>query len=606
MAAPAPFPPFLPRAADPARKAKLTAAAPRLDEHFAKMFSESQATAAVVGIVLDGELAYSRAFGVRDVESKTAVDENSVFRIASMTKSFTAAAVMKLRDEGKVALEAPAATYLPELGFLSGPTRDAPAISVRHLLTMSSGLAYDDAWGAVTFGTTDEELGRFIRSGLLLADPPGQRYAYSNLGYALLGKIVERVSGMRFRDYVTANILRPLAMTSTVWESGDVPPARLAVGYRREQDKVTPEARPPEGVFEASGGLYTSLRDYARYVAFQLAAYPARDEPESGPLRRATLREMHEGHRWIRWGEDKPVARQSADGQLWLSAAQYGFGWVNNTMCPYEGIVQHGGYEPGYVSTVHLLPRHGLGVVVFSTTEPVGWRSIDGTLTILRDAGLLDATPPAATEPALADARDTVGRLLDKWEVALVDRTFDRASLKFPWLANLREDFARLTREHGRCSSEGAIRQHNRSQGGWRLRCERGAIEFTMSLTPSTPSRIQNIEWKQEFVPDERLQGAARRLTAAMRRWDETTTADLFDDSLDHGKARKVLGRLAIDHGTCEIDRPLSSDGRGRAEFRLRCSEAPLDLSFRIHDKTGRVTEMTGASPHEPGATCRQ
>jgi CubicO group peptidase (beta-lactamase class C family) len=597
---------FSPGTAGPERKGKLLAVANRLDEHFRKVVSETNATAAVAGIVLDGELVYARGFGVRDVDSNAPVDVDTVFRIASMTKSFTAAAVMTLRDQGKVALDVPAATYLPELASLSGPTRDAPPISLRHLLTMASGLPYDDAWGAVTYGTTNEEFKNIIRSGLVLANAPSQVYAYSNLGYALLGKVVERVSGVRFREYVTANILRPLAMNSTVWESNDVLPSRLAVGYRRENGKLLAESRPSDGVFDAAGGLYTSLRDYARYVAFQLAAYPARDEPESGPLRRATLREMHQGERRIRWGEDVPVARRSADGGLWLSAANYGFGWVNNTTCASEGMVQHGGFEPGYVSTIHLLPTHGLGIAVLAASGPVGWRSIDGTLDILRAAGLLEAPSPRPSDPSLVEARDTVSRLLNKWDSALVDGTFDRLSLKYPWLASLRDDFARLSRDHGRCTPSGGVTPANRTQGKWRLRCERGDIQFEVALTPNKPSRIQNIEWKEEFPPGERLEGVARRLAGAIGRWDPAATADLFDVSLAPGTVNRTVARLAIDHGTCELDRPLSADGHGRAVFRLHCSEAPLDLSFRINEKSGRIIELSGAAPHEPGATCAQ
>jgi len=102
-------PGFHKRTADPTRKAALLAAAPRLDELFAAKVGEGRATGLAVGIVLDGELVYARGFGVRDVETKTPIDLDSVFCIASMTKSFTAAAVMKLRDEGKLVLDAPAA-----------------------------------------------------------------------------------------------------------------------------------------------------------------------------------------------------------------------------------------------------------------------------------------------------------------------------------------------------------------------------------------------------------------------------------------------------------------------------------------------------------------
>lgn len=159
---------------------------------------------------------------------------------------------------------------------------------------------------------------------------------------------------MRFQDYVTQRILQPLGMKASVWGPGEVPAGRLALGYWRDGENLRPEGNPSDGAFMAGGGLYTSLRDYARYVAFNLAAYPPRDDVETGPLRRASLREMHEGQRWMR-PEDRyaPIVR---DGRL--SVASYGFGWWNHTTCDDEGIVQHGGSEPGYTPP-RARRRHG-------------------------------------------------------------------------------------------------------------------------------------------------------------------------------------------------------------------------------------------------------
>jgi len=181
-------------------------------------------------------------------------------------------------------------------------------MTVRHLLTMSAGLPYDDQWGAVTFGKSDTELGAILRAGVVLASHPGERYGYSNLGYALLGRIVERASGEGFRSYVARQVFEPLGMRSSVWGSSDIAPGRLAVGYFRDGDRLVAEPHEPEGAFAPPGGLYTSLNDFGRYVAFQLSAYPPRDAPESGPLRRSTLREMHAGERWMRFGPDLPLA----------------------------------------------------------------------------------------------------------------------------------------------------------------------------------------------------------------------------------------------------------------------------------------------------------
>jgi CubicO group peptidase (beta-lactamase class C family) len=105
-------------------------------------------------------------------------------------------------------------------------------MTARLLLSMASGLQYDDLWGAVSHGLDDAELSRLLAAGLSFASAPGTSYGYSNLGDALLGKLVERVSGSRFTDYVSTKVLRPLGMSSSVWRESDVPPERLARGYR--------------------------------------------------------------------------------------------------------------------------------------------------------------------------------------------------------------------------------------------------------------------------------------------------------------------------------------------------------------------------------------
>jgi hypothetical protein len=282
-------------------------------------------------------------------------------------------------------------------------------------------------------------------------------------------------------------------MTSTNW--GDAGLSRLASGYHRRDGKVFPEPRPDDGVFAAAGGLYTSMRDYARYMAFQLSAYADRSAAESGPLCRSSLREMHSGQAWLRWGDDVPVAARGSDGQLSLTAASYGFGWVNHTTCSYEGLVQHGGYEPGYFAYVRLLPKDGLGIVVFSTAAPIGdSKTFEGALKLLKEAGLLPRREPPSV--ALTNASGSVNRLLRSWDSRVVRDTFDPVSLKYSFLANLREDFAALTRDHGRCEPEGGVHVSSATQASWRVRCDRGHIRFSLALSPTAQPLVQLVQWK--------------------------------------------------------------------------------------------------------------
>jgi CubicO group peptidase (beta-lactamase class C family) len=317
---------------------------------------------------------------------------------------------------------------------------------------------------------------------------------YSNLGYALLGRIVTRLSGRPFREYVTHELLSPLGMNSTVWEADDVPADKLATGYRREGAQLIIQPRPSDGVFAAAGGLYTSLRDYARYVAFQLAAYPARDDVESGPLRRSTLREMHQGHRTMS-GDDSPLVWRDANGKRQLGSMSYGFGWVNSTTCDYSGVVQHGGFEPGYWSSVHLLTLHRIGIAVLATTSPIGLKSFEGTLSLLEKAGLLDAVPAAPVNPALLDAQSIVLRLIDRWDANLAQRSFDEQSQSYSWVQNLPQRFAQLKSEYGACRASGVLRPRSASEAVFELGCERGVVDVRVLLAPGLPPRLQMAEW---------------------------------------------------------------------------------------------------------------
>src|SRR6185369_13065009 len=160
--------------------------------------------------------------GYRDVPSKAPVTPDSVFRIASMTKSFTVIAILKLRDEGKLSLEDPAEKYVPELKSLVYPTSDSPKITIRHLLSHAEGFPEDNPWGDQQLADSDEQLSALITSGIPFSNAPGVAYEYSNFGFAILGRIVATVSApdaasktAAYTKYVTDNVLRPLGMTST-------------------------------------------------------------------------------------------------------------------------------------------------------------------------------------------------------------------------------------------------------------------------------------------------------------------------------------------------------------------------------------------------------
>ena len=188
QAVPAPHVQF----SDPDRRAKLGTAFADIDRLFAEFAKTAHVPGAAWGIVIDGELAHAGAAGVRDVATNAPVDADTVFRIASMTKSFTAMAILKLRDEGKLALDDPAERYVPELKGLRYPTTDSPRITIRHLLTHSEGFPEDNPWGDQQLSESEAGLSRMMRGGIPFSNAPGIAYEYSNYGFAILGRVVSQ------------------------------------------------------------------------------------------------------------------------------------------------------------------------------------------------------------------------------------------------------------------------------------------------------------------------------------------------------------------------------------------------------------------------------
>src|SRR5260221_7855102 len=275
-------------------RATLETAYAGVDHRFTEFAIQQHVPGAAWGVIVDGQLAHTGVHGLRDIPSKSPVTPDSVFRIASMTKSFTAMAILKLRDEGKLALDDPAEKYVPEMKALKYPTSDSPKITVRHLLSHSEGFPEDNPWGDQQLADTDEQLSQMIRGGIPFSNAPGIAYEYSNYGFAILGRIVSNVSGMKYTDFVTANVLRPLGMTSTTLEPATVPANRLAHGYRWEDNAWKDEPLLSNGSFGSMGGMLTSVRDLSRYVGVLLSAWPPRDGPETGPIKRSSLREMQQ------------------------------------------------------------------------------------------------------------------------------------------------------------------------------------------------------------------------------------------------------------------------------------------------------------------------
>ena len=255
------------------------------------------------GVVAAGSLAHAGGAGQRWLGGP-APDAGTVFRIASMTKSFTAAAVLALRDDGVLRLDDAAADYVPELRGMRQASPDSPPLTIRQLLTMTAGFPTDDPWGDRQQALPVAEFDDLVRGGLRQAWAPGTRFEYANLGYALLGRVIAAAAGTGYREFVTGRLLAPLGMTRTGFEAGTVDGAQLARGYQPDGAGWAELVPDGYGAFAPMGGIFSCVSDLARWVsgfaaAFPPAAFPDGAAPDGAapdggghPLRRSARREM--------------------------------------------------------------------------------------------------------------------------------------------------------------------------------------------------------------------------------------------------------------------------------------------------------------------------
>ena len=327
---------------------------PAVDARFERLAIDAKIPGVAWGVVRDGELSHAGGAGtIRDGEDRRP-DADSVYRIASMTKSFTATAILLLRDEARLGLDDPVALHVPSLAGWAPPTADSPAITIRHLLTMSAGLATDDPWGDRQQGLALDAFERFLASGPPFAWPPGTTFEYSNLGYGILGRVVTAAGGQEYGDLVRDRILGPLGMASTVYHAADVPEARLAHGYVRRDGALIREGSDPYGALASMGGVFSTIRDLARWVAGFLDAFPARDDPEGGhPLRRASRREMQQAHRLV----VPSLPARPAHAAPVVDVMGYGFGLVVHADTELGTIVVARRRLPGLRIPYGLAPR---------------------------------------------------------------------------------------------------------------------------------------------------------------------------------------------------------------------------------------------------------
>jgi CubicO group peptidase (beta-lactamase class C family) len=462
-----------------------------IDRIFEDYALDSHIPGMVYGIVKDGRLVHVRGLGVQDLESKRPVTQDTLFRIASMTKAFTALTVLKLRDDDKLRLDALAETYVPEMRNWKYPTEDSPRIRVRDLLNHVAGFVTDDPWGDRQTPLPEAEFTQFLKDGVPFARAPDMAYEYSNLGFALLGRIVTNVSGHPYADTITQALLRPLGMESSGFRADAAPRERRALGYRWEDNQWRLEPTLGPGAFGAMGGIQTNAVDYARWVAYLLSAWPPRDGADAGPVRRSTVRELAQGSNFPRLRHRPGLSGEGSCRQ----AANYGMGMQVAVDCDLGLTLSHGGGYPGYGSHVLLLPEYGIGIFALANRTYAGPSGpVWDAAVALHKAGLLSARPL----PIGADLARSYRSVAAIYRNGSLDGAGDVFAMNFLLdrdAAGWQKDLAALRASVGDCDTSAALVATSSLKGEFKWRCTHGRIAGHVLLSPTQQPRIQEIEF---------------------------------------------------------------------------------------------------------------
>ncbi|MGE7435807.1 serine hydrolase domain-containing protein [Kitasatospora sp. NPDC001175] len=317
-----------------------------------------EATAGEFGIpgvsvgVLVGGREIRASHGVTSLDNPLPVDEGTLFHIASTTKTFTATALMRLVEEGRVELDAPVRRYVPELELAD--ERAAAEITVLNLLNHTAGLD----WNLVDADEGDGSLAAFVAklAELDMIAQPGARASYSQAGYNLAGRIIEKVTGLTYEKAVAALVLEPLGLSNTFFDLDEVMVRRFAVGYNRGEDGTMRPAQPwkswraGERGNNPGGGIVSSVSDLLSWARFHLGS-------GDGVLSAEALRRMR----------DRTV-------ELRASSLGDGFGicWFLREV---DGVhtIGHGGSGNGQFAELLIVPERDFAVVSLANAGPDGY-----------------------------------------------------------------------------------------------------------------------------------------------------------------------------------------------------------------------------------------
>ena len=351
----------------------------------------------------------------------------------------------------------------------------------------ASGFPQDDPWGDRKLSDTTDEFLELIKQGPYFSNATGINFEYSNLGYTLLGQVINKVSGISFQEYIAKNIWQPLSMQSATWEYTSVPVQDLAHGYRWENDQWIEEPILHDGAFASMGGVMVSIEDFSKYVALHQSAWPPRDDPEDGPISRSALRSMHRP--WIFDQLNSTYKLLDGTDLGYSKGYSYGLAWIQDTQA--KSYVFHPGSLPGFHAHWSMLPDYGVAVIVMGNNKNAPRFDVNTQAlnTLVKEAGLQPRV--LATSPLLLHRQEALVKLLPDWNNATNSGIFAPNFFLDTSLEKLQHQSKTLFAQAGKIVRIGAIVPENQLRGSFILECEKSNLKIKFTLAPEKPALIQ-------------------------------------------------------------------------------------------------------------------
>ncbi len=459
--------------------------APEVDARFRSFKEKNHLSSVSYALVLNGKVVHTHYEGVINHDTRQQPDGRSVYRIASMSKSFAGVAILQLRDAGKLKLEDPVTRYIPELKGQKYAA-DSPEITIRHLLTHSAGFPEDNPWGDRQLGISTEEMLAMFRKGIAFSNEPGVQYEYSNMAFAMLGYIISQVSGQPYQDYIAGHIWAPLGMKDTYWDYTKVPGNQFVKGYRWIREKFIEQPVEGDGAYGIMGGILTSTEDFSRYMAFHQSAYE-NNTPASPVLKKSSVKEMH-----YPWNFNSLNRRGfTGKGETCVNVSHYGYGLRLDRNCDNILMVGHSGGLPGYGSDWKILPQYGLGIVTLTN-------GTYGSAALLNNEILPYVVAAAQLEsvafpvfPILKQRQKELTALLPSWEKAEQSGIFAENFFSDYFTDLLREETEAAFAKAGPIRKVHEIVAENALRGSFIMEGEKANLRVYFTLSPENPPLIQ-------------------------------------------------------------------------------------------------------------------